>query len=204
MSLTCLVELFPTKMHFKEKLDYWLSCCQLSQACPLRFQLWRSVTTWRLNMTHNFLVKPDKFQMQNELSACLLMNIFSFTDKFGCFYACNNCLNSTSSAAKYGADLHLAESFSPLSLVSHQTWQLLPPWFPMQVLHFLPRTRSAGVSLTAHRDLPSAGLCLCFYTLSPQITLHAYKPLTGNQSWSVLNFSSCSQTSTGLETILIF
>lgn len=189
-SVTHLVELFPTKMHFEEKLDYWLSCCHLSQACPLRFQLWRSVTTWRLNMTHNFLVKPDRLQMQNELSACMLMKIFSFTDKFGCFCACNNCLHSTSSAAKYGVDQHLAESFSPLSS--------LPPnlatassTISYQVLHFLPRTRSAEVSLTARWDLPPAGLCLHFHTLSLQIPLDAYKPLTGNQSWSVLNFSSC-------------
>lgn len=146
-------------MHFEEKLDYWLSCCHLPQACPLRFQLWRSVTTWRLNMTHNFLVKPDRLQMQNELSARLLMKIFSFTDKFGCFCACNNCLHSTSSAAKYGVDQHLAESFSALSSLPSNLADT-SSMISYQLLHFLPRTRSAEVPLTALWDLPPAALCL--------------------------------------------
>lgn len=177
-------------MHFEEKLDYWLSCCHLSQACPLRFQLQKSVTAWRLNMTHNVLVKPDRLQMQNELSARLLMKIFSFTDKFGCFCACNNCLHSTSSAAKYGVDLCLAEFlpslFSPTQLGKHFLHDFLCQSCISHLGPALLRFHWQHCGTCHQLDLP--------LLLHSQPTDHTgcYKPPTGNQSWFVLNFSSCS------------
>lgn len=56
-------------------------------------------------MTYNFLVNSHRLQMQSELCAYLLMEIISFTDKFGCFCP----LNSICSDANYGVGLCLAD-----------------------------------------------------------------------------------------------